>query len=89
MRMIWRGWGLSALVAASLMLSSGTLRAADEPVVVHVKRWSRMAASALKLRPMAHSSTPRIARAATCIVLDLSGVSRPIRLARGSLRRIW
>ena len=36
MRIMRRGWGLSALVAASLILSNGALRADDAPVV-HVK----------------------------------------------------
>jgi hypothetical protein len=36
MRIMRRGWGLGSLVAASLILSNGALRAEDQPVV-HVK----------------------------------------------------
>ena len=36
MRIMWRAWGLGALVAAGLVLSGGSLRAADAPVV-HLK----------------------------------------------------
>jgi type IV pilus secretin PilQ/predicted competence protein len=36
MRIMWRAWGLGALVAAGLILSSGSLRAGDAPVV-HLK----------------------------------------------------
>jgi hypothetical protein len=33
MRIIWKAWGLGALIAAGLVLSNGTLLAADAPVV--------------------------------------------------------
>ena len=36
MRIMWRAWGLTALVAASLILTNGALSANDGPVV-HVK----------------------------------------------------
>ena len=36
MRIMWRAWGLGALVAVGLVLSIGSLRAADAPVV-HLK----------------------------------------------------
>jgi len=36
MRIMWRGWGLTALFAASLILTNGALPANDAPVV-HVK----------------------------------------------------
>ncbi|MGH9573681.1 MAG: type IV pilus secretin PilQ [Candidatus Acidiferrales bacterium] len=74
MRMIWRGWGLSAIVAASLFVSSGNLRAADQPVV-HVKTVVNGAGVRLEAQATGPFEYTAYRPSENLFVLDLSGVS--------------
>ena len=74
MRMIWRGWGLSAIVAASLFVSSGNLRAADQPVV-HVKTVVKDGGVRLEAQATGPFDYNAYRPSANLFVLDLSGVS--------------
>jgi type IV pilus assembly protein PilQ len=75
MRMNWRGMGLSALIAASLMVSSGTLRAADQPVVVHVKTVVKDGGVRLEAQANGPFDYTTYRPSGNLLVLDLSGVS--------------
>jgi type IV pilus secretin PilQ/predicted competence protein len=75
MSMIWRGIGFTALVAASLMVSSGTLRAADEPVVVHVKSVVKDGGVRLEAQANGPFDYTTYRPSGSLLVLDLSGVS--------------
>ena len=74
MRMIWRGLGLSSLIAASLV-SSGTLRAADQPVVVHVKTVLKDGGVRLEAQANGAFDYTTYRPSGNLLVLDLSGVS--------------
>ncbi len=74
MRMIWRGWGLSAIVAASLFVSSGNLRAADQPVV-HVKTVVKDGGVRLEAQATGPFDYTAYRPSGNLFVLDLSGVS--------------
>ena len=74
MRMIWRGLGLSAVVAASLFVSSGNLRAADQPVV-HVKTVVKDGGVRLEAQATGPFEYTSYRPSSSLLVLDLSGVS--------------
>lgn len=74
MRIMWRGWGLSALFAASLILTNGVLRAADQPVV-HVKAVVDGGAVRLEAQANGPFEYTTYRPSASLFVLDLSGVS--------------
>ena len=74
MRMIWRGLGLSSLIAASLV-SSGTLRAADQPVVVHVKTVVKDGGVRLEAQANGAFDYTTYRPSGNLLVLDLAGVS--------------
>ena len=74
MRMIWRVWGLSAIVAASLFVPGGNLRAADQPVV-HVKSVVNGGGVRLEAEATGPFDYTTYRPSANLFVLDLSGVS--------------
>jgi type IV pilus secretin PilQ/predicted competence protein len=74
MRMTWRTWGLGALIAAGLLLSNGTLRAADAPVV-HLKVVSSGGATRLEAEANGAFEYSTYQPSGRLYVLDLSGVS--------------
>ncbi|HXU48058.1 MAG TPA: type IV pilus secretin PilQ, partial [Candidatus Binatia bacterium] len=74
MRMIWRSLGLSAIVAASLFVSSGNLRAADQPVV-HVKTVVSGGGVRLEAQATGPFNYTAYRPSENLFVLDLSGVS--------------
>ncbi|HTX14791.1 MAG TPA: type IV pilus secretin PilQ [Candidatus Baltobacteraceae bacterium] len=74
MRMIWRGLGLSALVAASLAVSSGNLRAADQPVV-HVKTVVKDGGVRLEAQATGPFDYTTYRPSSNLFVLDMSGVT--------------
>lgn len=74
MRMIWRSLGLSAIVAASLFVSSGNLRAADQPVV-HVKTVVSGGGVRLEAQATGPFDYTAYRPSENLFVLDLSGVS--------------
>jgi type IV pilus secretin PilQ/predicted competence protein len=74
MRIMWRGWGLAALVAAGLMWTNGTLSASDAPVV-HVKAVVKDGAVRLEAQANGPFEYTTFRPSASLYVLDLSGVS--------------
>jgi type IV pilus assembly protein PilQ len=74
MRMIWRGLGLSALVAASLAVSSGNLHAADQPVV-HVKTVVKDGGVRLEAQATGPFDYTTYRPSSNLFVLDMSGVA--------------
>ena len=74
MRILWRAWGLGALVAAGLILSNGALRASDAPVV-HVKAEVKDGAVRLQAEANAPFEYTTYRPSESLYVLDLSGVS--------------
>jgi type IV pilus secretin PilQ/predicted competence protein len=74
MRIMWRAWGLAALVAASLIWTNGTLSASDAPVV-HVKAVVKDGAVRLEARANGPFEYTTFRPSASLYVLDLSGVS--------------
>jgi type IV pilus assembly protein PilQ len=74
MRIMWRGWGLTALVAASLILTNGALRANDAPAV-HVKAVVKDGAVRLEAQANAPFEYTTYRPSESLYVLDLSGVS--------------
>jgi type IV pilus assembly protein PilQ len=74
MRIMWRAWGLGALVAAGLMLSSGTLLANEAPVV-HVKAVVKDGAVRLEAEASGPFEYTTYRPSESLYVLDLSGVS--------------
>jgi type IV pilus assembly protein PilQ len=71
---MWRGWGLTALVAASLILTSGALQANDAPVV-HVKAVVKDGAVRLEAQANAPFEYTTYRPSESLYVLDLSGVA--------------
>jgi type IV pilus assembly protein PilQ len=71
---MWRGWGLTALVAASLILTNGALPANDAPVV-HVKAVVRDGAVRLEAQANAPFEYTTYRPSESLYVLDLSGVA--------------
>ena len=74
MRIMWRGFGLAALVAAGLMWTNGTLSASDAPVV-HVKAVVKDGAVRLEAQANGPFEYTTFRPSASLYVLDLSGVS--------------
>jgi type IV pilus secretin PilQ/predicted competence protein len=74
MRILSRAWGLSALLAAGLILTNGALRAADAPVV-HVKAEVKDGAVRLQADANAPFEYTTYRPSESLYVLDLSGVS--------------
>ncbi|MGH9747192.1 MAG: type IV pilus secretin PilQ [Candidatus Acidiferrales bacterium] len=74
MRIMWRAWGLTALVAASLILTNGALPANDAPVV-HVKAVVKDGAVRLEAQANAPFEYTTYRPSESLYVLDLSGVS--------------
>jgi type IV pilus secretin PilQ/predicted competence protein len=74
MRMTWRTWGLGALIAAGLLLSNGTLRAADAPIV-HLKVVSSAGATRLEAQANGAFEYSAYQPSGRLYVLDMSGVS--------------
>jgi type IV pilus assembly protein PilQ len=75
MRIMWRGWGLGALIAAGLVLSNGTPAAAADAPVVHVKAEVKDGAVSLQAEANAPFEYTTYRPSASLYVLDLSGVS--------------
>jgi type IV pilus assembly protein PilQ len=74
MRIMRRGWGLTALVAASLILTNGALSANDAPVV-HVKAVVKDGAVRLEAQANAPFEYTTYRPSESLYVLDLSGVA--------------
>ena len=75
MRIMWRGWGLGALIAAGLVLSNGTPAVAGDAPVVHVKAEVKDGAVSLQAEANAPFEYTTYRPSASLYVLDLSGVS--------------
>jgi type IV pilus secretin PilQ/predicted competence protein len=75
MRIMWRGWGLGALIAAGLVLSNGTLALAGDAPVVHVKAEVKDGVVSLQAEANAPFEYTTYRPSASLYVLDLSGVS--------------
>jgi type IV pilus secretin PilQ/predicted competence protein len=74
MRIMRRAWGLSAVVGAALMLTSGALSASDAPVV-HVKAVVKDGAVSLEAQANSPFEYTTYRPSESLYVLDLSGVS--------------
>jgi type IV pilus assembly protein PilQ len=74
MRIMRRAWGLTAVVAAALMLTSGSLSASDAPVV-HVKAVVKDGAVSLEAQANGPFEYTTYRPSESLYVLDLSGVS--------------
>ncbi|HYL67784.1 MAG TPA: type IV pilus secretin PilQ [Candidatus Limnocylindria bacterium] len=74
MRIMWRAWGLTALVAASLILTSGALAANDAPVV-HVKAVVKDGTVRLEAQANGPFEYTTYRPSESLYVLDLSGVT--------------
>jgi type IV pilus secretin PilQ/predicted competence protein len=74
MRIMWRAWGLGALIAAGLIVSNGTLPASDAPVV-HVKAVVKDGGVQLEAQANAPFEYTSYRPSESLYVLDLSGVS--------------
>ncbi|HUJ32609.1 MAG TPA: type IV pilus secretin PilQ [Candidatus Acidoferrum sp.] len=74
MRIMWRTWGLTALVAAGLVFANGTLSASDVPVV-HVKAVVHDGVVRLEAQANAPFEYTTYRPSESLYVLDLSGVS--------------
>src|SRR5215469_13416061 len=74
MRIMRRGWGLTALAAAGLILTNGALSANDAPVV-HVKAVVKDGAVRLEAQANAPFEYTTYRPSESLYVLDLSGVA--------------
>ena len=74
MRIMWRGWGLAALIAASLILTNGALSAGSEPAV-HVQAVVRDGAVRLEAVASGPFEYTTYRPSESLYVLDLSGVA--------------
>jgi len=74
MRIMWRVWGLSALIAASLILTNGTLSANDAPVV-HVKAVVKNGAVRLEAEANGPFEYTTFRPSESLYVVDLTGVA--------------
>ncbi|MGA9884309.1 MAG: AMIN domain-containing protein, partial [Candidatus Acidiferrales bacterium] len=74
MRITWRVWGLGALIAAGLLLSNGSLRAGQAPVV-RVKMVTAAGATRLEAQATGAFEYSTYQPSGRLYVLDLSGVS--------------
>jgi len=75
MRIMWRGWGLGALIAAGLVLSNGTLAATGNAPVVHVKAEVKDGGVSLQAEANAPFEYTTYRPSASLFVVDLTGVS--------------
>ncbi|MFZ1204395.1 MAG: type IV pilus secretin PilQ [Candidatus Acidiferrales bacterium] len=75
MRIMWRGWGLGALIAAGLVLSNGTPAAAGNAPVVHVKAEVKDGAVSLQAEANGPFEYTTYRPSSSLYVLDLTGVS--------------
>jgi type IV pilus assembly protein PilQ len=75
MRIMWRGWGLGALIAAGLVLSNGMPAVAGDAPVVHVNAEVKDGAVSLHAEANAPFEYTTYRPSASLYVLDLSGVS--------------
>ncbi|HTW23991.1 MAG TPA: type IV pilus secretin PilQ [Candidatus Baltobacteraceae bacterium] len=75
MRIMWRGWGLGALIAAGLVLSNGMPAVAADAPVVHVKAEVKDGAVSLQAEANGPFEYTTYRPSASLYVLDLSGVS--------------
>src|SRR5579862_2700115 len=75
MRIMWRGWGLGALIAAGLVLSNGMPAIAGDAPVVHVKAEVKDGAVSLQAEANGPFEYTTYRPSASLYVLDLSGVS--------------
>jgi len=74
MRIMWRGWGLAALLAVTLILTNGALLASDAPVV-HVKAVVKDGSVRLEAQASGPFEYTTYRPSESLYVLDLSGVS--------------
>jgi type IV pilus secretin PilQ/predicted competence protein len=74
MRIMWRAWGLSALLAAGLILSNETLSAADAPVV-HVSAVVKDGTVRLEAEANGPFEYTTYRPSASLYVVDLTGVA--------------
>ncbi|MGB0034513.1 MAG: type IV pilus secretin PilQ [Candidatus Acidiferrales bacterium] len=74
MRIMWRAWGLAALLAVSLILTNGALLASDAPVV-HVKAVVKDGGVRLEAQANAPFEYTTYRPSESLYVLDLSGVA--------------
>lgn len=74
MRILWRAWGLGALIAAGLILSSGTLSAADTPVV-HVNASVKDGDVQLQVEANGPFEYTTYRPTSSLYLIDLSGVA--------------
>jgi type IV pilus secretin PilQ/predicted competence protein len=74
MRMIWRAWGLGALVVLGLILSNGTV-SADGSAALHVKAQTSDGAVRLDLQADAPFQYTTYRPSESLYVIDLTGVS--------------
>jgi len=74
MRIMWRAWGLGALIAAGLILSNGTLSAADWPVV-HVSAVVKDGTVRLEIEANGPFEYATSRPDANLYAVDLSGVA--------------
>lgn len=74
MRITWRAWGLGALMAAGLLLSNGTLRAGETPVV-RVNLVPAGNATRVEARATGSFEYSTYQPSSRLYVLDMSGVS--------------
>jgi len=74
MRIMWRAWGLGALLAAGLLLSNGALRANEAPVV-HVKVVTAGGATRLVAQATGSFEYSTYRPSGRLYVLELSGVA--------------
>jgi len=75
MRIIGQGWRLGALVAASLILTSGALQAGDAPAVVHVKAAVQNGVVRLEAQANAPFEYATYRPSKSLYVVDMTGVS--------------
>ena len=88
MRIKWRRGVLGALIAASLMLTNGSLPAEDAPVV-HVSAVVKRRGCACRPKLTAHSNTPRIARARPSLWSTSAVCQSAIPAGARMLRPTW
>ena len=74
MRMIWRAWGLGALVVLGLILSNGTL-SANDGAAVHVKAQASEGTVQLEVQANGPFEYTTYRPSDSLYVIDLSGVS--------------
>src|ERR1700693_6624975 len=74
MRIMWRAWGLAALTAASLIMTSGA-RSANDGAVVHVKAVVKDGAVRLEAEANGPFEYTTFRPSESLYVVDLTGVA--------------